>query len=196
MGLARLRGDTGSFVLVSTSASMPWGDFSADPRDATTASLRASDRDRDVVLGVLAEAYADGRLARDEYDERADRATRARTLGELPPIIADLVPQTVPRKADELAVASAEEPHERAVRAYESSRRHALSGLVVTTVTLTAIWLVLSGPGGFYWPVFVIAAGLANLLRVLLNKQDLIDEEQRRLERDQRKSIGPPAGDS
>lgn len=69
MGLARLRGDTGSFVLVSTSASMPWGDFSADPRDATTAPLRASDRDRDV--------------------ERADRATRARTLGELPPIIAD-----------------------------------------------------------------------------------------------------------
>ena len=174
---------------------MPWGEFSADPRDAATSSLRASDRDRDVVLRVLAESYADGRLTREEYDERAERTTQAKTLGELPPIVEDLVPQSAPRRADSLVPAS-EELHEQAVRSYESSRRKAASGLVVTSVTLTVIWFVLSGPGGFYWPAFVIAAGLANLLRVLLNKRDLIEEEQRRLERRRRKSLERPSSDS
>lgn len=169
---------------------MPWGDFSADPRDPAAASLRASDRDREIVLGLLAESYADGRLNREEYDERVDVVSRARTLGELPPTVADLVPQTAPR-GGALGRASAEELHERALRAYEATRRRAFSGLLITTVTLSVIWFVFGA--GFYWPIFVILFGGANLLRVLVNKPDIVEEEQRRLEREQRKSLERPA---
>ena len=53
---------------------VPGRDFTEDPRRPDAAALRASDRDRDVVLGVLAEGYADGRLTKEEYDERAGAA--------------------------------------------------------------------------------------------------------------------------
>ena len=69
-----------------------WASFQHDPRDPAVAPLRASDADRDVVHGVLAEAFADGRLDREEYDERSAAVLAARTLGELPPLVSDLVP--------------------------------------------------------------------------------------------------------
>jgi uncharacterized protein DUF1707/cell wall-active antibiotic response 4TMS protein YvqF len=58
------------------------------PRD-----LRASDFDRDRVTKLLAEAAADGRLSAEEHSERVERAYRARTLGELAALTADLVGQ-------------------------------------------------------------------------------------------------------
>ena len=61
-----------------------WERFPHDPRLAANAPLRASDRDRDVVTDVLATAYSEGRLTREELDERSDRAASAKTLGELP----------------------------------------------------------------------------------------------------------------
>src|SRR6185295_13720980 len=69
-----------------------WASFQHDPRDPAVAPLRASDADRNVVHGVLTEAFADGRLDREEYDERTAAALRARTLGQLPPLVVDLVP--------------------------------------------------------------------------------------------------------
>ncbi len=47
-----------------------WGPSSRDPRVAEHAQMRVSDADRDVVPGVLAEAYADGRIDREEPDAR------------------------------------------------------------------------------------------------------------------------------
>ena len=69
-----------------------WASFQHDPRDPAVAPLRASDADRNVVHGVLTEAFADGRLDREEYDERTAATLQARTLGELPALVADLVP--------------------------------------------------------------------------------------------------------
>lgn len=169
---------------------MPWEDFSVDPRDPAAESLRASDRDRELVLGVLAEAYADGRLNREEYDERAEVVRKTRTLGELPPAVADLVLQTPPG-GDGLARASAAELDVPALRAYESTRREALSGLVVITVVLSGIWYVVTG-AGFYWPIFVVLAAAANLLRVLLHKRDIIERERRRLERLRQERLEAP----
>src|SRR6187200_2903406 len=105
-----------------TPASSPWGAFSQDPRRPEAAALRASDCDRDVVLGVLAEGYADGRISKDEYDERSASATAAKTLGELPALIIDLVPLAPTRSRDELAMASTEELRARAVQKWESER--------------------------------------------------------------------------
>ena len=52
--------------------------------------LRASDADRELVIGLLSEAAADGRLTMPEHAERSERAIRARTLGELTGLTADL----------------------------------------------------------------------------------------------------------
>ncbi|WP_189946667.1 DUF1707 SHOCT-like domain-containing protein [Streptomyces roseolus] len=58
----------------------------ADPQG----SLRASDADRDRVADILAEALAQGRLDAEEHAERIDAVYRAKTVGELEPIVRDL----------------------------------------------------------------------------------------------------------
>jgi hypothetical protein len=55
------------------------------PRD-----LRASDADRELVLGLLGEAVADGRLTLAEHAERSELALSARTIGELASLTNDL----------------------------------------------------------------------------------------------------------
>ena len=52
--------------------------------------LRASDADRELVVTLLGEAAADGRLTLDEHAERSERALTARTLGELTVLTSDL----------------------------------------------------------------------------------------------------------
>ncbi len=52
--------------------------------------LRASDADRDLVITLLSEAAADGRITMSEHAERSERALAARTLGDLTRLTADL----------------------------------------------------------------------------------------------------------
>jgi hypothetical protein len=54
-------------------------------------ALRASDADRDQVANVLSTAYAEGRLTREEHDERLSQVMAARTFEELIPLTQDLV---------------------------------------------------------------------------------------------------------
>jgi Domain of unknown function (DUF1707) len=54
-------------------------------------NLRASDADRDQVATLLSAAYAEGRLTRDEHDERVDQLMKAKTFDDLIPITSDLV---------------------------------------------------------------------------------------------------------
>ncbi|HEY5820882.1 MAG TPA: DUF1707 domain-containing protein [Propionibacteriaceae bacterium] len=67
---------------------------STEPRNVgpiAGGNLRASDADREQVATVLSTAYAEGRLTRDEHDERLEQLLRARTFDELLPITRDLV---------------------------------------------------------------------------------------------------------
>jgi Domain of unknown function (DUF1707) len=50
---------------------------------AAERSIRASDQDRESAAESLSEAYAVGRLSREELDERAAAAYSAETWGEL-----------------------------------------------------------------------------------------------------------------
>ena len=52
--------------------------------------MRAADADRDRVAGILSTAYSEGRLSRDEYDARLQRALPARTYADLDHVVADL----------------------------------------------------------------------------------------------------------
>jgi hypothetical protein len=149
-----------------------------------------------VVAGVLTEAYADGRLTREEYDERAGAANAAKTLGDLTPLILDLVPETpVVRHGGLLDAAGL---HARAVQHWEAQRRQALTGFLIPTFICWAIWVMsgLGADGGafdwnFPWPVFVMLGTGAHLARVLMNRQDIVSTEERRLERRQRKALEP-----
>jgi hypothetical protein len=51
---------------------------------------RACDADRDRVVEFLNVAYSEGRLSRDEYDDRLDSALSARTYADLDQIVTDL----------------------------------------------------------------------------------------------------------
>ena len=66
--------------------------------------IRASDADRDRTIDVLKAGFAEGRLTKEEFAERQDRALMARTYRDLAALTADLpvgplgalVPQPVP----------------------------------------------------------------------------------------------------
>jgi hypothetical protein len=81
--------------------------------------MRASDRDRDTANGLLQTAYAEGRLTKDEYDDRSGRALASQTFDQLQALTADLpghslgaqpqqyaVQYVMPRRTNGLAVAS------------------------------------------------------------------------------------------
>lgn len=87
-------------------------------------NIRASDRDRDAVVTTLRDAYSEGRLTLDEFQERTSAAYAARTWGALrelttdlpvqPPLGADLPPEAHPdagqRAAGAQPVAGAQPP--------------------------------------------------------------------------------------
>lgn len=53
-------------------------------------SMRASDVEREQAAAALQEHYAQGRLTREEFDERLEAAYAAKTVGELEHLTADL----------------------------------------------------------------------------------------------------------
>ncbi len=69
------------------------------------AQLRIGDAERDAAVAALGEHYAAGRLTREEFDDRAGRATAARFDADLAPLFADLpgARQVTQRRAGEPA---------------------------------------------------------------------------------------------
>ena len=172
-----------------------WERFSLDPREQAHAPLRAADRDRDVVNDVLGTAYAEGRLTPEELDERTDEVTKARTLGQLPSIIDDLVLTTstrVPVVADRRAEAE---------RSYRHQRQQALYSFLTPTLICWVIWASLLFAGGgtpFPWPAFVTIGTGMRYFQLMTSKEDSITsiehdlekKERKRLEEQRRKELG------
>ena len=61
-----------------------------NPRDPGRAEMRIGDEEREAAVSALGVHYAAGRLTKEEYDERAERAFAARTHAQLLPLFADL----------------------------------------------------------------------------------------------------------
>ena len=167
-----------------------WGRFEHDPRSPQSSRLRASDRDRDVALEVLGQAFADGRLDHAEYDARSTEVTTAKVLGELAPHLEDLVPDEpgsslVARGSGTLAVGDL---HEQAVRRWAKDRREALTGLVGISVITWTIWAA-TMLGGFPWPLFPMLAAALNVLRTVMQKQDIVEEHERKLVKREAKAL-------
>jgi hypothetical protein len=171
-----------------------WARFSLDPRQPAAAQMRASDVDRDLAVQVLASAYADGRLTREEYDERAGAAASAKTLGDLPSLLTDLLPAERLSPSRDLTALGPDDLRARARAAYDTKLRHAVLGMPVPSLICILIWAV-GGlePDGwemtFPWPLFVVIGTGIHPLRVRLDRQEIVDREQARLEKKQRKAL-------
>ncbi|QYC43613.1 hypothetical protein Nocox_30145 [Nonomuraea coxensis DSM 45129] len=73
-----------------------------DPND-----LRVGDAEREQTMAALREHFAEGRLTREELDERLDHALAAKTVRDLAQVTADLPgSQPGPRRAPEHRVAN------------------------------------------------------------------------------------------
>ncbi|SED25433.1 protein of unknown function [Nocardioides exalbidus] len=158
-----------------------WRQFDHDPRNPVNAGMRASDRDRAVIESVLADAFAEGRITRAEYDERAEAALTSRVLGDLVHLVKDLPVSRAPRTSDE-------DLQRQALRRWQGQRREALLGFVGLSALLWTIWAITMF-GDFPWPLFPTGFALMNLLRIVARKDDIVDDHVRELEKKERKAI-------
>ncbi|UOE22150.1 DUF1707 and DUF4870 domain-containing protein [Thermobifida halotolerans] len=70
--------------------------------------MRVTHAERDRITEVLREAYAEGQLDEEEFDERLGQAMAAKTRGDLEPLVADL--SAVPTSAATSAIGARGEP--------------------------------------------------------------------------------------
>jgi hypothetical protein len=156
-----------------------WDSFRLDPRQPGNASMRASDADRDTVRTVLADAFADGRLTAEEYDERLNTLYASRTLGEIPPLVADLVAPDGSSAAS--APVARSELRASGVRKWRKEVEESFTAFLVPTVICTVIWLVATR--GFFWPAIPMLFLGLNLLKTVVQRESAIEREVLRLEK-------------
>jgi hypothetical protein len=170
-----------------------WESFRLDPRQPGHAPMRASDADREVVRVVLADAYADGRLAREEYDDRLGALYGSKTLGDLPPLVADLVLPDGPAAAP--ASLAAADLRTRGARKWRKDVEESLAAFLVPSIICTVIWIAAAGRG-FFWPAFPMLFMGINLVRTVVNREAVIEREVLRLQEQAAGDTAPelPAG--
>jgi hypothetical protein len=168
------------------SGSAVWAGFSVDPRKPASADLRATDADRDHAADVLREAFADGRLNRDEYEARSGTVLGTRKIGDFSALLADLVPSDEVVSAASLSAAL----RVKAVVRYERELRSARNGWIFVTTLCVAIWAatgLASGGLAFFWPVFPMIGVGIGYFSMRLNREERIeaieDKESHRPER-------------
>ncbi len=175
-----------------------WASFPIDPRDKANAGLRASDEDRERITAELASAFAAGRLDADELDQRTTAATAARTLGELPPIVADLVPlQASVRSSKSLVGRPHAELRQRAEDHWRDQRRSAILAFVVSSLFFWAIWGITALRADsmpWPWPAFITVFVGLPVLRVIGGHDQIVRDELGRLESKQARQQRWPRG--
>ena len=176
----------------SQDAGQFWSSFGRDPRVPDNQGLRAGDRDRDLVAGAISEAYADGRLTREEMDERLTQVQDTRLLGDLLPVVTDLMPTREVASRSALARAGTEEIERLALLRYRERRRQALAGMLVPSLICLTIWIgsmISSGHFIFPWPIFVILGTGGYLSRLVFGRESAIEEERERLRKKQARQL-------
>jgi hypothetical protein len=169
-----------------------WSSFGRDPRVRDNQGLRAGDRDRDIVRDAISEAYADGRLTNAELDARLTQVQEARLLGDLLPIVADLMPTRETASRQSLVYAGQAEIDRMALARYQERRRQALAGMLVPSLICLTIWIwsMISTNGMIFpWPLFVIIGTGGYLSRLVFGRESAIEEERDKLRKKQAKSL-------
>lgn len=116
-------------------------------------TLRAGNADREQVVTQLHKAFEEGRLDVTELDERIAAAYRAKTMGELVPLTADLPAARTPARLS--APVPARPAVDRDVERH--SRRAALAGTFGLFLFNVLVWAAVSigsGDAVYFWPIW------------------------------------------
>jgi uncharacterized protein DUF1707 len=126
--------------------------------------LRVSDADRAEVADRLSKHYSDGRLDQAEFDERLDRAMRAKTWSDLDGLFADL-----PAAEEPVRAVPPPEVRPPGARPPDARPRHRMVGLILIIVVAIVVGHALEVPfmpffwhplGGSYLPWLLIGLGV------------------------------------
>ena len=114
--------------------------------------IRAGDADREEVIERLRIHVTDGHLSMDEFEDRVALVWMARTFGDLDRVTDDLpVPATTqppsPRRPSGPPVRH-RPPRD------EGSTGKAAATFAVISLFLIVIWLMTSGFGSYFWPIW------------------------------------------
>jgi hypothetical protein len=120
------------------------GDETATAKGRGRGGLRASDGDREQVIGTLKAAFVQGRLTRDELGARVDRVYASRTYAELAEVIADIPTELT-------GAPSPRDPWRATERAWWFEYAVFLPGIV-------AVLLLPGGPHTTVWTLIILAA--------------------------------------
>lgn len=146
--------------------------------------MRAGDSDRDIAREILTEAYAEGRIDRDEYGQRVETALQAHHLGQLVPILNDISIAPFGQRPPQQH-APAQEPHAPSAPANRSSgksRRGAVKTAVYVLVVTNLVWLwvsISSGRLAYYWPMWPALGMVIMLLAVFVFPSDREEPQSR-----------------
>ncbi len=174
-----------------------WSGFSADPRDPQYQQLRASDADRTKASGMLADAYAEGRLDNDEYNQRLDQVMSSKSLGELVPVLSDITPAVAGQQS---APQEACAPSNDAVGggARPSWLSHFPRWWISMAVMLNLIWLMTvltSGRMIYYWPMWPMVGTAIPMIMGFMNGANRRDRSDRHNQRAIDRGYQPPEND-
>ena len=111
----------------------------------TDRPIRASDQERESVVDVLRDAFTDGRLTFDEFEERTEAAYAAKTWAELWELTADLPAQ--PRLGTDLNQRPQADPSQ-PVPAAIQSRRTRRGRPFDRVLPVLFIWILISAAAG------------------------------------------------
>ncbi len=114
--------------------------------------MRAGDEDRDRTVSLIREAFAEGRLSNDEFQDRMAKAQQARTFGDLAALTTDL-PAMPPgtAKPASAAVAVPEDNH-----TFRNLWGSWLTVALITNVIWGLTWISNPDHRPGYWPIWVM----------------------------------------
>jgi hypothetical protein len=115
--------------------------------------LRVGDREREMVITRLGQAFAQGYLSIPEYESRLDQALEAQTTGALNQPLSDLPVRRIARS----------DPRRRAARVAAARRgvQIHLTAYLAASLLMIGIWLTLAitVAAWYFWPVWPIVGG-------------------------------------
>jgi hypothetical protein len=110
--------------------------------------LRASHADREQMIDTLKVAFAQGRLAKDEFDARINQALVSRTYADLAAVVVGIPAE----------LAAAQQPRRASRKRLGNAARWATSGLITPAVIAAAFAAdSLRGDGGYAVVAFIVA---------------------------------------
>src|SRR3954451_13832179 len=120
----------------------------------TDRPIRASDKERDSVVEVLRDAYTDGRITLEEFDDRTSAAYASKTWGDLRELTSDLPVEPVlgvdvPQRPPPLR------PVAQAMRSLPRKRHDGSSRPMRRLLPFIFAWIMIAAAAG--WPYCVAA---------------------------------------